>query len=107
MRINIVGWDNAAVAMEGQSKFEPMVSRTAERIAKQPYGAVLRGLRRLEAARYIGVSASKFDELVRDGRMPHPFRVDTCTIWDVHDLDAAIDDLKHADMRNPWDGGAT
>ena len=74
----------------------------------QPFGAILRGLRRPEAARYIGISPSKFDELVRDGRMPHPFRVDTCTLWDIHDLDAAIDDLKHADTRNPWDnGGAT
>jgi hypothetical protein len=29
-----------------------------------------RGLSRVEAAMYIGISASKFDEFVRDGRMP-------------------------------------
>jgi len=33
-----------------------------------------RGLRRPEAASYVGVSSTKFDELVEDGRMPAPFR---------------------------------
>jgi hypothetical protein len=31
-----------------------------------------RGLSRVEAARYIGVSPSLFDEMVKDGRMPPP-----------------------------------
>lgn len=31
-----------------------------------------RGLRREEAARYVGISPTKFDELVTDGRMPEP-----------------------------------
>ena len=35
-----------------------------------------RGLSRDEAAMYIGISASKFDELVRDRRMPAPKRID-------------------------------
>jgi predicted DNA-binding transcriptional regulator AlpA len=64
-----------------------------------------RGLRRAEAARYVGVSASKFDGMVRDGRMPRPFHVDACTIWDVRDLDPAIDELKDLQSRNPWDKG--
>ena len=59
----------------------------------------------MEAARYVGVSPSKFDKLVVDGRMPKPFRVDACTIWDVHDLDRAIDALKELESRNPWDNG--
>lgn len=53
-----------------------------------------RGLRRTIAAQYIGVSPTKFDEMVRDGRMPQPFHVDKCVIWDVRDLDRAFDDLK-------------
>lgn len=53
-----------------------------------------RGLRRTSAAVYVGVSPTKFDEMVKDGRMPGPFRVDNCVIWDVRDLDAAIDTLK-------------
>jgi hypothetical protein len=42
---------------------------------------------------YIGISASKFDELVRDGQMPRPKRIDTRKIWDVRDLDVAFDSL--------------
>jgi excisionase family DNA binding protein len=35
-----------------------------------------RGLSRDEAARYIGVGTTKFDEMVADGRMPRPKRID-------------------------------
>jgi len=52
-----------------------------------------RGLSRDEAAMYIGISASKFDELVRDGRMPGPKRIDGRKLWDVHALDLAFDSL--------------
>ncbi|MFA1622831.1 helix-turn-helix transcriptional regulator [Rhizobium mongolense] len=52
-----------------------------------------RGLSREEAARYIGVSSSKFSELVADGRMPKPRRIDGRTIWDRFALDAAFNDL--------------
>lgn len=62
-----------------------------------------RGLRRDEAAQYVAISPSKFDQLVADGRMPKPFHIDACTIWDVRDLDAAVDALKDADGRNEWD----
>ena len=34
-----------------------------------------RGLTRLQAAEYIGVGASKFDEMVNDGRMPSRMRL--------------------------------
>lgn len=57
-----------------------------------------RGLSRVEAAGYIGVSASLFDEMVRDRRMPGPKRVNSRTIWDRHQLDAAFAAL-------PNDGG--
>ena len=52
-----------------------------------------RGLSRVEAALYIGISASKFDELVQDGRMPGPKRIDGRKLWDVRQLDLAFDDL--------------
>lgn len=52
-----------------------------------------RGLRRTEAADYVGVSPGKFDQLVADRRMPAPRLIDGCVIWDVRDLDAAFDDL--------------
>jgi len=53
-----------------------------------------RGLRRDEAAEYFSVSATKFDEMVRDGRAPQPFHIDGRKVWDIHDLDEAFDALK-------------
>ena len=52
-----------------------------------------RGLRREDAARYVGVSTTKFDACVKDGRMSQPFRIDACVIWDLRRLDAAFDAL--------------
>lgn len=52
-----------------------------------------RGLRREEAAAYIAVSPRKFDELVLDGRMPKPKRVDGIVVWDILRLDSAFDAL--------------
>ena len=65
-----------------------------------------RGLSRVEAAMYLGISASKFDELVRDGRMPRPKRIDTRKIWDVRDLDVAFDALPGENQQSQgssWD----
>lgn len=64
-----------------------------------------RGLRREEAAAYIGLSARKFDELVTDGRMPQPKTIDGCRVWDRLRLDKAFDDLPSKDAENPWDRG--
>lgn len=52
-----------------------------------------RGLGRDEAARYVGVGSTKFDEMVKDGRMPKPKRVDGRTVWDRIALDASFSDL--------------
>ena len=54
------------------------------------YSVPRRGLRREAAARYVRVSTGKFDECVRDGRMPQPFRIDACVIWDLRRLDARL-----------------
>lgn len=63
-----------------------------------------RGLCREEAARYVGVGSTKFDEMVKDGRMPKPKRVDGRTIWDKYALDAAFTDLPGVDSGNFFDG---
>jgi excisionase family DNA binding protein len=60
-----------------------------------------RGLSREEAAMYLGISASKFDELVRDGRMPGPKRIDGRKVWDVRELDVAFDSLPMANGAAP------
>jgi hypothetical protein len=63
-----------------------------------------RGLSRVRAALYIGVGATLFDELVRDGRMPGPIRINSRVLWDRLALDAAFDALSDQNGRNPWDG---
>lgn len=66
-----------------------------------------RGLRREEAAAYVGIGPTKFDELVSNGRMPHPFAIDGCTLWDIVDLDVAFEIEKaRSRRRNPWDRDA-
>ncbi|TDR33716.1 helix-turn-helix transcriptional regulator [Aquamicrobium defluvii] len=63
-----------------------------------------RGLSREEAARYVGVGATKFDEMVKDGRMPKPKRVDGRVVWDRAALDLAFTDLPNDGQRNFFDG---
>ena len=67
--------------------------------------AFRRGLKRVEAAAYIGCSPTKFDELVTDGRMPRPRCVDARRILDVLELDEFFDELPRAEAKdvNPWD----
>lgn len=48
------------------------------------------GLSREEAAAYVGLGCTKFDALVKDGRMPRPKRVDGRLIWHRPQLDQAF-----------------
>jgi predicted DNA-binding transcriptional regulator AlpA len=64
-----------------------------------------RGLSRVQAAEYVGIGATKFDEMVSDGRMPKPKRIDGRTVWDRVKLDeafAALDEGE-APTSNEWD----
>jgi hypothetical protein len=67
-------------------------------------GVPRRGLSRLEAAIYIGISPTKFDELVADGRMPTPVRIDSRKVWDIRHLDMAFEALSSENPTNSWDG---
>ncbi len=49
-----------------------------------------RGLSRIEAAAYVGVSASMFDVMVEDGRMPAPKHINTRRVWDRNKVDVAF-----------------
>jgi predicted DNA-binding transcriptional regulator AlpA len=62
-----------------------------------PLSLAPRGLSRVQAAEYVGVSPTKFDELVKDGRMPRPKQVDARTIWDRVQLDEAFSALADND----------
>ena len=68
-------------------------SAQAPRTSPLPLGTMPRGLSRTQAAAYVGVSPTKFDELVGDGRMPRPKRIDGRRVWDIRALDAAFDRL--------------
>jgi hypothetical protein len=82
-------------------------SLTVSRSARIPVDALIqpRGLSRVQAAWYVGVSPRKFDELVDDGRMPEPKRIDRRLIWDRHAIDVAFDALESysPEPSNTWD----
>lgn len=60
-----------------------------------------RAMRADRAAAYLGsMSKSKFLELVDQGKLPKPIRVGGITMWDRHDLDAALDQLKADDNQD-------
>ena len=65
-----------------------------------------RGLSRTEAAIYVGVGETKFDELVATGRMPEPKRIDSRKVWDIFALDRAFDmlpDDKSGQIDRSWE----
>ena len=64
-----------------------------------------RGLNREEAAMYIGVSPGKFDQMLADGRMPPPRRIDGRKVWDIRNLDLAFEALPKEDASagGSWD----
>ena len=66
-----------------------------------------RGMSRVEAADYLGISPTLFDTMVKDGRMPGPKLINTRTIWDRLALDRAFEALPDRDSQNPWDEGGS
>ena len=58
-----------------------------------PYAYPPRGLSRIQAARWINVSATKFDQLVSNGVMPKAKRIGGRVVWDRYEVDAAFSDL--------------
>lgn len=75
------------------------------------------GINREQAATFIGVSSTTFDEMVQDGRMPQPRMPSKGRIvWDVEELVLAFRKLPHRQiggapkldedsppLDNPWD----
>lgn len=66
------------------------MTRHADPRSILPASLAPRGLSREEAAAYIGVSASLFDRMVKEGKMPNPKRYGARVIWDRFQLDAAF-----------------
>ena len=71
-----------------------------------PWSLPPRGLSRVVAAEYVGVSPLLFDRLIKEGVMPKPKRIHTRVLWDRLALDAAFVDLpgdNEDEGCNPWD----
>jgi len=81
--------------MEGDG-MSAAASNGSDRLAPCP-PPTARGLNRVQAAAYIGVSASLFDQMVSDGRMPRAKTINSRTVWDRHALDRAFDLLPGGD----------
>jgi hypothetical protein len=60
-----------------------------------------RGYSRVEAAAYVGISSTKFDQLVAEGRMPKAKQIDGRKVWDIRELDPAFEELGSIDTS--WD----
>jgi predicted DNA-binding transcriptional regulator AlpA len=73
------------------------------RLVRSDRGLQPRGLSRITAAAYVGVSPSLFDLMVKDGRMPQPKRINSRTVWDLRRLDDAFEALPDNSQDNPWD----
>lgn len=75
----------------------------ASRPDLSPLKMQARGLSRVHAAIYVGISPSKFDEMVEDGRMPKPKTIDRRRVWDRRRLDEAFEALPDEGAVSPWD----
>jgi hypothetical protein len=64
---------------------------------------VIRGLNRVQAAAYIGVSPSLFDQMVADGRMPKAKAINARTVWGRLAVDRAFDLLPGGDVEGDGD----
>ena len=63
-----------------------------------------RGLSRVEAAMYLGISPSKFDEMRKDGRIGPAKVIDGRKVFDVRMLDEIFDALpdENNDEAEDW-----
>jgi hypothetical protein len=63
-----------------------------------------RGLRRADAARYLGISPSYFDTRRKAGNIPEPRQMLGVLLWDRNDLDRLFDCASAAnDNDDYWD----
>lgn len=85
-----------------------MSGTAAQKTSPLPPTLAPLGLRRVEAAAFVGVSPSLFDQMIADGRMPRPKRYRGRVIWDRRALEQAFaclpeDDEAKPVSSNPWD----
>jgi predicted DNA-binding transcriptional regulator AlpA len=85
------------------------VEQQAGKRGALPQGVMPRGLSRVQAADYVGVSPVTFDRMVSDKLMPAPIRIYGRVVWDARAIDAAFTALDSAspEVDNPWSKMAT
>ncbi|MGE4063609.1 MAG: helix-turn-helix transcriptional regulator [Rhodospirillaceae bacterium] len=80
---------------------------SAEKAARPalPTGLAPRGLSRVQAAAYVGISPGLFDQLVAEGRFPKPLQFHSRLVWDRVALDGAFETQINGgqDSANYWD----
>jgi predicted DNA-binding transcriptional regulator AlpA len=63
-------------------------------------------LSRAEAAEYVGVSTSLFEEMVADGRMPPPKQINSRKVWMRTKIEKAFAELpeegQDKESSSPW-----
>jgi hypothetical protein len=67
------------------------------RTLAQSRPALRRGMSRQDAAEYLGISTTKFDELRAAGQIEPPRLIGTRKLWDIRDLDMAFEALPRED----------
>ncbi len=87
-----------------------MTRKTSKPINDEPISSIRptdyllpRGLRRTDAARYVGISASTFDEWVKREVLPRPKRQGGVVLWDRLALDSSMDALFYPDQDSDMD----
>ena len=84
------------------------MARAVEQLASKkgalPQGVLPRGLSRIEAAAYVGVSTGTFDRMIADKLMPRPIRIYGRVVWDIRAIDASFDalDSRPVEDDDPW-----
>lgn len=71
----------------------PRSVRTSELAERPALAFAPKGLSRPEAARYVGVSTTTFDEMVRERLMPRPKMVGARVLWDRAQVDLFFEAL--------------
>ena len=80
----------------------PDIANDNEPRSRKPPAVQPRGLRRVDAARYLGISATHFDKQVKAGAVPPPVERFGVNLWDRVALDAIFEAEKPLN-ENEWD----